>query len=65
MLMSMYLSILSRVILSSHDIFTQTINRLAQMNNTSEENVLTTILDVWLTKMCHVSQMEQRKLLGK
>lgn len=64
MLMSMYLSVLSRILLSSHDIFTQTINRLAQMNNTSEQHVLTTIMDVWLTKMCHVSQLEQRKLLG-
>lgn len=62
--MSMYLSVLSRVLLSSHSVFTQTINRLAQMNNASEQNVLTTILDVWLTKMCHVSQLEQRKLLG-
>lgn len=65
MIMSMYLSILGRIFLSSHEVFTQILSRLAQMNNVNEQDVFANILDVWLSKMCHVSQIEQRKLLGK
>lgn len=65
MVLSWYLCILGRVLLSSHEAFSYTINRLAQSHNDSEYNILSKILDVWLTKMCNVSQIEQRKLLGK
>jgi hypothetical protein len=63
-LMSMYLSILSRVLLSSHDVFTRVLTTLAQVHNETDEAVLGKILTVWLSKMPMVSQLEQRKLLG-
>ncbi|KAK4881631.1 hypothetical protein RN001_004950 [Aquatica leii] len=64
MILSMYLSILARVLLSSHLIFTETISTLSRASQDSEENILGSILDVWLSKMCNVSQVERRKLLG-
>lgn len=64
MILSWYLSILARVLLSSHDVFSQTLLRIAQSENVTEENILSKILDVWLQKMRNVSQTEQRKLLG-
>lgn len=64
MILSWYLCILSRVLLSSHEVFSYTINQLAQNQNNSEHHILTKILDVWIMKMCNVSQIEQRKLLG-
>lgn len=63
-IMSMYLSILARVLLASHEIFTETISRLAQAQQQTVESILGSILDVWLTKMCNVTQAERRKLLG-
>jgi hypothetical protein len=60
----MYLSILSRVLLSSHDVFTRVLTTLAQVHNETDEAVLGKILTVWLSKMPMVSQLEQRKLLG-
>lgn len=65
MVLSSYLTILGRVLLSSHDVFSQTINTLAISHSDTEQNILSKILDVWLNKMCNVSQLEQRKLLGK
>lgn len=64
MVLSSYLSILGRVLLSSHDVFSQTINNVALSHNNTEQSILSKILDVWLNKMCNVSQLEQRKLLG-
>ncbi|KAF5275843.1 hypothetical protein FQR65_LT04081 [Abscondita terminalis] len=64
MILSMYLSILARVLLSSHGVFAETISAISRVNNDSEENILGSILDVWLSKMCNVSQVERRKLLG-
>lgn len=64
MVLSWYLCILARVLLSSHEVFSYTVNQLAQSHNDSEHHILSKMLDVWLTKMCNVSQIEQRKLLG-
>lgn len=63
-ILSMYLSILARVLLSSHTIFAETIIAISQIHHCTEENVLESILNVWLSKMCNVSQTERRKLLG-
>jgi len=63
-IMSNYLSILARVLLASHAVFTDTIARLSQAQRDSEQNILGSILDIWLSKMCNVSQAERRKLLA-
>lgn len=65
MLMAMYLCIMSRVLLSSHEVFTRVINNLAQSHNESDQVTLGKILDIWLKKMRNVSQLDHRKLLGK
>lgn len=65
MILSWYLCILARIILASHEVFSQTINILARSHNDSDYNIISKIMDVWLAKMCNVSQIEQRKLLGK
>lgn len=62
--MSLYLSILSRILLSSHEVFTRVLRTLSQVYNETDEEVLGKILNVWLQKMPMVSQLEQRKLLG-
>ncbi|CAG9854440.1 unnamed protein product [Phyllotreta striolata] len=64
MLMSMSLCIVSRVLLSSHEIFTRVLNKLAQDNEETEQATLGTLLDKWLDKMRNVSQPDHRKLLG-
>ncbi|KAF5289639.1 hypothetical protein FQA39_LY14997 [Lamprigera yunnana] len=64
MILSMYLSILARVLLTSRDVFAETISIIAQTNQETEENILESILDIWLSKMCNVSQVERRKLLS-
>lgn len=63
--MSLFLCILARVLLSSHSVFSQTLSTMAQKINVNEQEVWSTILGIWTTKMCNVSQPEQRKLLGK
>ncbi|KAI4458349.1 importin-7 8 11 [Holotrichia oblita] len=64
LLMSMYLSVISRVLLSSHAVFKETLTVLAQRYNKNEQSILSTMLSYWLMKMRNVSNMEQRKLLG-
>ncbi|KAL1117813.1 hypothetical protein AAG570_004128 [Ranatra chinensis] len=64
MVMSVYLSILARVLLASKEIFIQTTNKLSEIVNQTPDSVISTILDVWLAKMPHVTNMERRKLLG-
>lgn len=64
MLIAMYLCIMSRVLLSSHEIFTRVISNLAQVHNEAEEVTLGKILDIWLNRMRNVSQLDHRKLLG-
>lgn len=65
MLMAMYLCIMSRVLLSSHDVFIRVISNLAQSHNEADQVTLGKILDIWLNKMRNVSQLDHRKLLGK
>lgn len=64
LLMSMYLSVISRVLLSSHAVFKETLTVLTQRYNKNEQGILSTMLSYWLMKMRNVSNMEQRKLLG-
>ncbi|CAH1127188.1 unnamed protein product [Ceutorhynchus assimilis] len=64
LVMSMFLSILSRVLLSSHEVFTRVIAQVARENNENDQITLGKIVDKWLTKMANVAQLDQRKLLG-
>ncbi|CAH0559233.1 unnamed protein product [Brassicogethes aeneus] len=64
LIMSSYLAITSRVLLSNHDVFRRGLAMLAQKHEKTEEIVLGTILDVWLIKMPMVSQREYTKLLA-
>ncbi|XP_069689548.1 importin-11 isoform X2 [Periplaneta americana] len=64
MVMSMYLSIMGRILLCSRDVFSQVIAKVAQNISETQETVLNKILDVWLDKMALVTQLERRKLLG-
>nr|CAD7589784.1 unnamed protein product [Timema genevievae] len=64
MVMSMYLSVMSRILLSSRDVFSQVVSIIAQLEDSRAEIILDKILDVWLDKMALVTQLERRKLLG-
>ncbi|XP_044757044.1 importin-11 [Coccinella septempunctata] len=64
MVMSMYITVVSRVLISSHTVFSQVLSRLASVHNESEEIVMSKILRVWLLKMPNVSQTEQRKVMA-
>ncbi|GJQ74570.1 Ranbp11 [Trypoxylus dichotomus] len=64
MLTSVYLSVISRLLLSSHEVFRETLTVLAQKYNKNEQTILSTMLSCWLMRMRNVSNMEQRKLLG-
>ncbi|XP_072393190.1 importin-11-like [Diabrotica undecimpunctata] len=64
MLLSMYLCVMSRVLLSSHEVFTRVLSKLAQSSRETEQVIMCKLLDMWLDKMRHVSQPDHRKLLG-
>nr|XP_023029960.1 importin-11 [Leptinotarsa decemlineata] len=64
LLMTMFLCTLSRVLLSSHEVFTRVLVTLAQAHKESDLVTLGKILDVWLDKMRNVAQPDHRKLLG-
>ncbi|KAK9506660.1 hypothetical protein O3M35_008554 [Rhynocoris fuscipes] len=63
-LMSLYLSIMSRILLVSKDVFIEIINKVSMNVNQSPDFVLNKIIDVWLDKMPLVTQLEKKKLLG-
>lgn len=63
-LMSLYLSILSRILLVSRDTFIETISKLSENIQQTPDEVLNKILDVWLQRMPLITQMERKKLLG-
>lgn len=63
-LMSMFLCVMSRVLLSSHQVFTRAISAVAQELNENDQAVLKQLLDRLLNNMPNVSQLDQRKLLG-
>lgn len=65
MVMSMYLSVIARVLLISSDAFSEAIMNASQLIRDTHQSVLNTILDVWISKMPCVSQPEKRKLLGE
>ena len=66
MLMSMHLSIVSRMILSYKNEFHQFINELTQIigQHSNSDEVSGQLLDVWIDKMPCVTQPERRKLLS-
>ncbi|CAH1959456.1 unnamed protein product [Acanthoscelides obtectus] len=64
MVMTMYLCVVSRVVLSSHEIFIKAMNTLSQSRNETEQATFGRIMNVWLDKMRNVSQLDHRKLLG-
>ena len=66
MLMSMHLSIVSRMILSYKSEFHQFINELTQIMGiqSNSDDVAGQLLDVWIDKMPCVTQPERRKLLS-
>lgn len=64
MVMSMYLSIVARVLLISQEIFSQVIAYLGGKLSYNCDTVLGKILDVWLDKMSLVTQTERSKLLA-
>nr|CAI5838056.1 unnamed protein product [Callosobruchus analis] len=61
--MTMYLCILSRVVLSSHEIFIRTMNALAQSRNETEQATFGRIMNVWLDKMRNVSQLDHSQMV--
>ncbi|XP_044739459.1 importin-11 [Chrysoperla carnea] len=64
MVMTMYLSVISRVLMVSADVFSTALSQLAHLVNEPVDNVLHQILNVWIHKMPLVTQLERRKLLG-
>jgi hypothetical protein len=64
MLMSVHLSIVSRMILSYKPEFQEFLNALATENGNHSDDIAAQILDVWMDKMPCVTQPERRKLLS-
>merc|ERR1711915_611325 len=63
-LMSLHLSILSRLILVSHNLFSQLCLSAASSIGSSHDDVAGKVLDVWLDKMPCVTAPERKKLLA-
>ncbi|KAK3886184.1 hypothetical protein Pcinc_009644 [Petrolisthes cinctipes] len=61
-LMSMYLSLLARLVLYSQDAFTWTLNQTITSENRSPEDLLERVVWVWSDKLPLVSPEERRKL---
>merc|ERR1719244_1082718 len=64
MLMSLHLSILSRLILSSHSLFASLCLTTATNLGSNHNEVAAKVLDVWCDKMACVTAPERRKLLA-
>ncbi|XP_071449865.1 importin-11 [Hetaerina americana] len=64
MVMSVYLSIVARVLLGSRNVFGEMVEKVSQHVSLPQEQVLDKLMDVWLDKMDVVTQLERRKLLG-
>ena len=64
MLMSLHLSIISRLILSSHALFSNLCLTTASQLNSNHNDVAGKALDVWCDKMPCVTAPERRKLLA-
>lgn len=58
MVMTMYLAVIARVLISSQAVFVEA------LQDVDVPNALERILDIWLLKMPLVSQTEKRKLLS-
>ncbi|XP_006559929.1 importin-11 isoform X2 [Apis laboriosa] len=67
MTMTMYLSIVARVLWFYKDIFIQVISELTRKmgrNEAREDAVLGEIIHIWVNRMPYISQLERRKLLA-
>lgn len=64
MVMSMYLSVVARLVLYAEHIFTWAINQAAENESKRPEEVLERIVNVWSDKIALVSPEERRKLCG-
>jgi len=64
MLMSLHLSILSRLILASHALFASLCQAAAGTIGSNHNDVAGKVLDVWCDKMACVTAPERRKLLA-
>ena len=64
MLMSMHLSIISRLILNYNSEFHEFLNCMASQDNANSDQMAGKILDVWMDKMPCVTQPDRRKLLS-
>ncbi|XP_013780751.1 importin-11-like [Limulus polyphemus] len=64
MVASMYLSLLARVILHNQRVFAKLLQDKASEKGQQTEEVLSSMLDIWLEKMPLVHPVERRKLLG-
>merc|ERR1712059_118652 len=64
MLMSLHLSILSRLILASHSLFASLCLTTASQLGSNHNEVAGKVLDVWCDKMACVTAPERRKLLA-
>ena len=64
MLMSLHLSIASRLLLNYKEEFTEFLMELANENGSTHDEVTGHLLDVWLKKMENVTQPERKKLLS-
>uniref|UniRef100_A0A0P4WDI7 Importin N-terminal domain-containing protein n=1 Tax=Scylla olivacea TaxID=85551 RepID=A0A0P4WDI7_SCYOL len=62
MVMSMYLSVVARLVLYAEPIFTWIVNQAATNENTTPEEMLEHITSVWSDKLALVSSEERRKL---
>jgi len=63
-IMSLHLSILSRLTLVSHQLFSQLCLSLAAAEKSNHNDVAVKVLDVWMDKMGCVTAPERRKLLA-
>ncbi len=64
MLMSMHLSIVSRMILSYNNEFQEFLTQVANEDNCGSDLIAGQILDIWIDKMPCVTQPDRRKLLS-
>uniref|UniRef100_A0AAR5PV48 Importin N-terminal domain-containing protein n=2 Tax=Dendroctonus ponderosae TaxID=77166 RepID=A0AAR5PV48_DENPD len=64
LVMSMFMCIFGRTLLSSHEVFNRVIAEVARDKNENEQVTLIKIFDIFLTRMSNVAQLDQRKLLG-
>ncbi|XP_072166659.1 importin-11-like [Diadema setosum] len=63
-LMTMYLSLLSRIIIRDQQYFFQLLDIVAKEYNSTAEEVLTALIQTWVDRTDQLTQAERRKLTG-